>query len=52
MWWKSPAKKTTKSRRIADGAILDYSRVRVKPGMCRGLSRYCHIELVTDRMVQ
>ena len=39
MWWKSPAKKTTKSRRIADGAILDYSRVRVKPGMCRDYPR-------------
>ena len=39
MWWKSPAKKTTKSHRIADRAILDYSRVRVKPGMCRDYPR-------------
>ena len=41
MWWKSPAKKTTKNHRIAEGGILDYSRVRVKPGMCRGLSKGC-----------
>ena len=39
MWWKSPAKKSTKSHRIAEGAILDYSRVRVKPGMCRDYPR-------------
>ena len=39
MWWKSPAKKSTKSHRIADRAILDYSRVRVKPGMCRDYPR-------------
>ena len=39
MWWKSPAKKTTKSRRIADRAIMDYSRVRVKPRMCRDYPR-------------
>ena len=39
MWWKSPAKKTTKNHRIAEGGILDYSRVRVKPGMCRDYPR-------------
>ena len=33
------SKKTAKSHRIADGAILDYSRVRVKPGMCRDYPR-------------
>ena len=39
MWWKSPAKKSTKSHRIAEGAMLDYSLVRVKPGMCRDYPR-------------
>ena len=39
MWWKSPAKKSTKSHRITEGAILDYSRVRVKPGMWRDYPR-------------
>ena len=39
MWWKSPAKKSKKNHRIADRAILDYSRVRVKPGMCRDYPR-------------